>query len=75
MAPTEILAQQHFQGLSRLLSPLGMRVALLCGSMTAKEKRDVKERIALGMVDLVIGTHALISEDVDLPNLAAGCHR
>lgn len=70
MAPTEILAQQHFQGLSRLLSPLGMRVALLCGSMTAKEKRDVKERIALGMVDLVIGTHALISEDVDLPNLA-----
>ena len=70
MAPTEILAQQHFQGLSHLLSPLGMRVALLCGSMTAKEKRDVKERIALGMVDLVIGTHALISEDVDLPNLA-----
>ena len=70
MAPTEILAQQHYQGLSKLLTPLGMRLALLCGSMTAKEKRDVKERIALGMVDLVIGTHALISEDVDLPNLA-----
>lgn len=70
MAPTEILAQQHYQSLSRLLHPLGMRLALLCGSMTAKEKRDVKERIALGMVDLIIGTHALISEDVDLPNLA-----
>ena len=70
MAPTEILAQQHYQGLSKLLTPLGMRLALLCGSMTAKEKRDVKERIVLGMVDLVIGTHALISEDVDLPNLA-----
>ena len=70
MAPTEILAQQHYQSLSRLLHPLGMRLALLCGSMTAKEKRDIKDRIALGMVDLVIGTHALISEDVDLPNLA-----
>ena len=70
MAPTEILAQQHYHGLSRLLEPLGMRLGLLCGSMTAKEKRDIKERIALGMVDLIIGTHALISKDVDLPNLA-----
>ena len=70
MATTEILAQQHYHGLSRLLEPLGMRLGLLCGSMTAKEKRDIKERIALGMVDLVIGTHALISKDVDLPNLA-----
>lgn len=70
MAPTEILAQQHYHGLCSLLEPLGMRLALLCGSMTAKEKRDVKERISLGMVDLVIGTHALISEGVDLPNLA-----
>ena len=70
MAPTEILAQQHYHGLSKLLEPLGMRLGMLCGSMTAKEKRDIKERIALGMVDLVIGTHALISKDVDLPNLA-----
>ena len=70
MVPTEILAQQHYHGLSKLLEPLGMRLGLLCGSMTAKEKRDIKERIALGMVDLVIGTHALISKDVDLPNLA-----
>jgi ATP-dependent DNA helicase RecG len=70
MAPTEILAQQHYQGLSRLLEPLGMHLALLCGSMTAREKRDVRERLTLGMVDLIIGTHALISEGVDLPNLA-----
>ena len=70
MAPTEILAQQHYHGLSKLLEPLGMRLGLLCGSMTAREKRDIKERIALGMVDFVIGTHALISKDVDLPNLA-----
>lgn len=70
MAPTEILAQQHYHGLSKLLEPLGMRLGLLCGSMTAREKRDIKERIALGMVDLIIGTHALISKDVDLPNLA-----
>ena len=70
MAPTEILAQQHYHGLSQLLEPLGMKLGLLCGSMTAREKRDVKERISLGMVDLVIGTHALISDGVDLPNLA-----
>ena len=62
MAPTELLAAQHYRTLSDLLSPAGIRVGLLTGSMRAKEKRDVRERLALGMLDLVVGTHALISE-------------
>ena len=61
MAPTEILAEQHYQSLSRLFEPLGLRVALLTGSMKEKEKRSVREAIALGMVDLAVGTHALLS--------------
>jgi len=62
MAPTEILAEQHYTGLSRLLSPLGVRVKLLTGGMTAKEKKEVREEMASGGADLIIGTHALISE-------------
>ena len=62
MAPTEILAEQHFQSLARLLEPLGVRVELLTGSMKEKDKRGVREKIALGEADLVIGTHALITD-------------
>lgn len=70
MAPTEILAQQHYHTLTDLLSPSGLRVELLTGSMTAKEKRSVKERLAQGAFDLLIGTHAVITPDVELTNLA-----
>ncbi len=62
MAPTEILAEQHFSSLGKLLEPLGIRMALLTGSMTAREKRLVRERIAAGEADLAVGTHALLSE-------------
>ena len=62
MAPTEILAEQHCQSLSRLFEPLGLRVALLTGSMTDKQKHQTRETIALGTVDLVVGTHALITD-------------
>ena len=62
MAPTEILAEQHFKGLSKLLTPLGVRVKLLTGGMTAKEKKEVREAMASGEADLIVGTHALISE-------------
>ncbi len=62
MAPTEILAEQHFQSLSRLFAPLGLRVALLTGSMTPKEKKTVREAIAAGEVDLAVGTHALLTD-------------
>ena len=61
MAPTEILAEQHYQSLSRIFGPLGLRVSLLTGSMKEKEKRAVREEIGLGRVDLAVGTHALLS--------------
>ena len=64
MAPTEILAEQHTETLSKLLSPFGMRVGKLTGSMTAREKREAKAAILAGEYDLVVGTHALFSEDV-----------
>jgi len=62
MAPTEILAEQHCQSLSRLFEPLGITVGLLTGGLTVKEKRITRERIAAGEIDLVIGTHALLSD-------------
>lgn len=69
MAPTEILAEQHFASLSALFVPLGVSVALLIGSMTGKQKKDVRERIAAGEVQVVIGTHALLSESTRFDNL------
>ncbi len=72
MAPTEILAEQHYRNLSRFLTPLGVDVVVLTGSMTAKEKNAAKAKIA-GKdgrgAGLVIGTHALISKDVVFANL------
>ncbi len=69
MAPTEILTEQHFETLSRFLSPFGLRVGKLTGSMPAKEKRAVKAALLSEELDLVIGTHALFSEGVEYPNL------
>ena len=69
MAPTEILAEQHYQSLGRLLSPLGIRTELLTGSMTVKEKRLVRERIAAGEAQLIVGTHALLSDTTHFDNL------
>ncbi|MBQ6465366.1 MAG: ATP-dependent DNA helicase RecG [Oscillospiraceae bacterium] len=69
MAPTEILAEQHFATLSAMLAPLGLRVGKLTGSMTAKEKRLVKEALQNHVLDLVVGTHALFSEDVSYTDL------
>ena len=62
MAPTEILAEQHFVSLSRIFEPLGITVALLTGSMTAKQKRIVRERIASGEIQVAVGTHALLTD-------------
>ena len=69
MAPTEILAEQHFASLNALFAPLGVPVAMLTGSMTVKQKKDVRERIAAGEVQVVIGTHALLSESTRFDNL------
>ncbi len=70
MAPTEILAQQHYNTFSSLLAPFGLRVGKLTGSLSAKEKRQVKSQLRQGELDLVVGTHALFSQDVEYRNLA-----
>jgi len=69
MAPTEILATQHFEGLSRIFEPLGLKVDLLTGSTKAAEKRRILSDLQSGDIDLVIGTHALISKGVDFHKL------
>ena len=69
MAPTEILAEQHYQSLGRLFAPLGIRTVLLTGSLTPKEKRLVRESVAAGEADLIIGTHALLSDTTTFHDL------
>ena len=65
MAPTEILAHQHFNDLSRLFSSLGIECALLTGSTKPSAKRQIRSRLADGTLPFVIGTHALLSEGVN----------
>ena len=69
MAPTEILAEQHCKTLTGLLAPLGMRVEKLTGAMTVREKHAVKRALADGEIDLLVGTHALFTDDVVYPRL------
>ena len=64
MAPTEILAAQHYESAKAMLEPLGVTCGLLTGSLTAKTKREARAAIASGAWQAVIGTHALITEDV-----------
>jgi len=70
MAPTEVLAEQHYRSLSALLDAAGVKVGLLIGSLTASEKKKVRNALESGEIDLVIGTHALISEGVKFKRLA-----
>lgn len=70
MAPTEILAKQHKDTLSKFLEPLGVKIELLTGSMTEKEKREARTRIENGEIDVAVGTHALIQKSVVFNNLA-----
>ena len=69
MAPTEILAEQHYQSLSKLLCPMGIRVSLLTGSLTPKQKKLVREEIEQGATDFVVGTHALVSDSTVFSDL------
>ena len=69
MAPTEILAEQHYRSLAPLLEPLGIPCALLTASTRARERRALNERLRSGELSLVIGTHALLSPDVQYQNL------
>ncbi len=70
MAPTEILAEQHLLTFRSLLAPFGIRVEKLTGSTGAKEKRELKAALKSGEIDLVVGTHALLSADVEYARLA-----
>ncbi len=70
MAPTELLAVQHHQTLEKLLKDSGLEIALLTGSLTAAQRRKLYERLSGGEIDVVVGTHALISQGAEYKNLA-----
>ncbi|MBR5826083.1 MAG: ATP-dependent DNA helicase RecG [Clostridia bacterium] len=69
MAPTEILAKQHYESLSALLKGSGIEITLLTGSVTAANKRKIKEKLRSGEISIAVGTHALLSEDVEFCRL------
>ena len=69
MAPTEILAEQHYAAFSRSLAGMGIRVGFLSGKLTKKQKEAIYEKIALHELDILVGTHALIQEGVRFPQL------
>ena len=69
MAPTEVLSEQHFRSLSALLEPAGVRVGLLTGSISPAGKKKVRQALAAGEIDLIIGTHALLSQGVEFAKL------
>ena len=64
LAPTEILASQHAEGLSRLLEPFGLNVALLSGSVSSKQRKPLLEALSTGAIDVIVGTHALLQPAV-----------
>ncbi len=69
MAPTEILARQHYQGIKELLDPLQIPVAILTGTVKGKERKAILEGLASGAIPIVVGTHALIEDSVVFKNL------
>ena len=69
MAPTEILAAQHYEGITEVCGNLGITIELLTGSTTKKEKERIYEGLADGSINMIIGTHALIQEGVNFHNL------
>lgn len=69
MAPTEILAEQHFASLSKLFSPLQISVGLLTGTMSVKEKKFVRQQLEEGTLQVVVGTHALLTDATRFQNL------
>jgi len=70
MAPTEILANQHFANIEKMMAGFGVRVGLLTASLKAKEKREVLAKLENGEIDMLIGTHAILSDKVKFKNLA-----
>jgi ATP-dependent DNA helicase RecG len=70
MAPTELLAEQHYATVNKMLDGLGLKIGLLLGSMKAAEKSKLLKQIIVGKIDIIIGTHALISKNVEYDKLA-----
>lgn len=70
MAPTELLAEQHFASIGRLLKDSKVRLALLTGSVAAPRRREVLKALATGEIDLIVGTHALLTDRVEFKSLA-----
>ncbi len=69
MAPTEILSGQHYEKIKKWLSPLSFKVELLTGSIKAKARVEIYEKLEAGRINLLIGTHALFQEAVKFKNL------
>ena len=70
MAPTEILARQHYDTLQQFLQPAGIRLGLLVGGMRVKARRELLLNLELGLIDVLVGTHALLEEDVRFAKLS-----
>ena len=69
MAPTDALARQHFKTFSKILSPWGLKVALLLGSTSVKDRSLIRKALMNGEIDVIVGTHALFSKDITYPSL------
>ena len=69
MAPTELLATQHYESIKKLLEKLDLKVELLIGSMTKKKKNDIMKKVSNNEVDILIGTHAILNENLSFANL------
>ncbi|MDO5649263.1 MAG: ATP-dependent DNA helicase RecG [Gallicola sp.] len=69
MAPTEILASQHYESVQEILNPFGVRTGLLVGSLKKKEKEEIIQRLKEGEIDLIIGTHAVLEDYVEFQEL------
>ena len=69
LAPTEILSIQHYNSAVKLLEPFGVKIGLLTGKLKAKEKKEIYKKLVTGELDLVVGTHALFTDDVVYSNL------
>jgi ATP-dependent DNA helicase RecG len=69
MAPTEILAEQHFRQFQKLIMPLGLKACLVVGKQGQKERRSVRQEMLSGQIHIAVGTHALLEDDIEFKNL------
>lgn len=69
MVPTEILAEQHYLNIKRYVAPLGVKTALATSSLSRENREEIKEKLSSGQIQLIVGTHALIQEDIEFANL------